>query len=91
MDRGVKLAESNSQSPSQGENHMKPISGTILWLGFLIALVLLVRGRGGGSVLEPTMIEHSAPGIQGQVTEGQGHERRAFSQSLLATRLLSTP
>ena len=64
---------------------MKPISGKILWLGFLIALVLLVQGRGGGSVLEPTMVEHSAPRIRGEVIEGQGDEPLAFSQSLLAT------
>jgi hypothetical protein len=80
MDRGVKLTESNSPLLSQGETPMKPISGRILWLGFLIVLVLLLRGRSGGSILEPTMIERSGPQIRGEVTEGQSHERRAFSR-----------
>jgi hypothetical protein len=40
---------------------MKPGSGAILWLAFVLALILIVNGLLVGSVLEPTTIDPSAP------------------------------
>jgi hypothetical protein len=90
MDKHVKLAESNYQSSIRAENRIKAASRAILWLGSLLALVLVVQGHDGGRVLEPTKIEHSAPrhaGLQGELTKEQGRERRGSSQNLVAIRL----
>ena len=40
---------------------MKPGSGAILWLAFVLALILLAKGLLVGSVLEPTTVDPSLP------------------------------
>jgi hypothetical protein len=40
---------------------MKAGSGSILWLVFVFALVMVVKGLEAGSVLEPTPIDPGAP------------------------------